>query len=155
MNPKIWGKYVWVSIHVIALGYPDKPSDEEKNNYKEYFMNLWKVLPCYKCSINYIRHLKELPIDGALVDNISLFKWTVDLHNIVNKETGKRQMPFEEALDIYTKLAQGNGNDPIFVSVPHGFDTMIVKGTYVLGFAFALFLVFWFFRTFKKSTKYS
>jgi hypothetical protein len=150
MNPKIWGKYVWVSIHVIALGYPDKPSDEDKKNYKEYFLNLWKVLPCYKCSINYLRHLEELPIDGVLADNISLFKWTVDLHNIVNKETGKRQMPFEEALEIYTKLVQGNGSDPIFVSVPQGFETMIVKGTYILGFTLAVLLVLWFFRSVKK-----
>lgn len=152
MNPKIWGKYVWVSIHIIALGYPDKPSNEDKKNYKEYFLNLWKVLPCYKCSINYLRHLEELPIDNALVDNMSLFKWTVDIHNIVNKETGKREMPFEEALELYIKLAQGNGNDPIFVTVPHGFDNMIVKGTYMLSFALALLLVFWFFRTIKKRT---
>jgi hypothetical protein len=149
MNPKIWGKYVWVSIHVIALGYPDKPSEEDKKHYKEYFMNLWKVLPCYKCSLNYLRHLKELPIDNALIDNTTLFKWTVDLHNIVNKETGKRQVPLEEALEMYTKLAQGSGQDPIFASVPQGFDNMIVKGTYIASFLIALGLVFWFFRTFK------
>jgi hypothetical protein len=147
MNPKIWGKYVWVSIHVIALGYPDKPSEEDKKHYKEYFLNLWKVLPCYKCSINYLRHLEELPIDNSLTDNTALFKWTVDLHNIVNKETGKRIVPYEEALEIYTRLAKGQ--DPNFVTVPQGFEPMIVKGTYVVGFVLALAVVYWFFRTFK------
>lgn len=148
MNPKVWGKYIWLSIHIIALGYPDKPSEQDKKNYKDYYTNLWKVLPCEKCSINYVRHLRELPIDENLTDTMSLFKWTVDLHNIVNKETGKRQLSFEEALEIYTKILQGK--DPMFVSVPQGMETVIVKGTYALGFIFCIALVFWFYRHFRR-----
>lgn len=150
MNPKIWGKYVWVCIHIIALGFPDKPSEIDKKNYKEYYTNLWKVLPCHKCSVNYQRHLVEMPIEAHLSNSMSLFKWTVDLHNIVNKDTGKRIVPFEEALDLYTKLAQGQ--DTTFVSVPQGVESIVVKGTYILSFILAITFVFWFFRSFRKRT---
>jgi hypothetical protein len=150
MNPKIWGKYVWLCIHIIALGYPDKPSETDKMNYKEYYQNIWKVLPCHKCSVNYRRHLVEMPIEAHLTNNMTLFKWTVDLHNIVNKETGKRIVPFEEALDLYTRLAQGQ--DTTFASVPQGVESIVVKGTYILSFILALTLVFWFFRSFRKRT---
>jgi hypothetical protein len=148
MQPKVWGKYVWVSIHIIALGYPDNPSDEDIMHYKEFYTNLWKVLPCYKCSVNYLRHLEELPIDEALKNNITLFKWTVDLHNIVNKELGKRIVPFEEAKEMYSRLARGE--DPNFVSVPNGFERIILNGTYLLSFLLSVGLIIWFFRSFKR-----
>ena len=33
MQPYIWGKYLWTSIHYISLGYPENPSKEEQNDY--------------------------------------------------------------------------------------------------------------------------
>ena len=86
MQPSVWGPHVWRSIHYIALGYPD---NADSMAYKEFFLNLWKVIPCLKCSINYKRHLEELPpIDQYLGSKDDLFKWTVALHNIVNLELG-------------------------------------------------------------------
>jgi predicted lipid-binding transport protein (Tim44 family) len=37
-----------------------------------------------------------------MYDKTSLFAWTVQLHNIVNKETGKREWTTEEARTFYT-----------------------------------------------------
>jgi Erv1 / Alr family len=123
MEPKVWGKYIWTSIHMIALGYPDKPTDEDKMNYKQFYINLWKVIPCYKCSVNYQKHLEELPIDAHLNDNMSLFKWTVDFHNIVNKELGKKEWTFEETLEKFRKIARGE--DEKFVSIDSKWDSLL------------------------------
>lgn len=123
MEPKVWGKYLWTSIHIIALGYPDNPTPDDKQNYKHFYVNLWKVIPCFKCGQNYQRHLDELPIDNSLTNNMSLFKWTVDLHNIVNKELGKRQWTQEEALEKFRKIARGE--DEKFVSVDAKWDKLI------------------------------
>lgn len=128
MEPSVWGKYIWTSIHFIALGYPDKPTQEDAHNYKQFYHDLWKVLPCYKCSVNYQRHLSELPIDPYLKDNMSLFEWTVKLHNIVNKELGKREWTLEEATQRFRNLAKG-GNDIGFVSIDHGWDKVIRYST--------------------------
>jgi hypothetical protein len=101
MQPEIWGPHLWRSIHYIALGYPQQPTPEDVQNYYILFFNLWKVIPCYKCSVNYKRHLDELPIDSFLSTRIKLFEWTVSLHNIVNKELGKKQISLDDAKELY------------------------------------------------------
>ena len=102
MLPTIWGKHLWFSIHFVALDYPDTPGPEHVQAYKDFYTNLWKVIPCFKCAVNYKRHLQELPIDGHLHSQEALFAWTVSLHNIVNRELGKPEMTLEEAKRKYT-----------------------------------------------------
>lgn len=107
MQPNVWGPHVWRSIHYIAIGYPEQPTDTQKVDYKEFFTNLWKVIPCQKCSVNYRRHLQELPpIDEFLGSRADLFKWTVGMHNIVNMELGKPQVSLEEAYKIHSTVQQ-------------------------------------------------
>ena len=101
MQPYIWGKYLWTSIHYISLGYPENPSKEEQNDYKEFFENLFRVIPCYTCSENYKDHLQKLPITPQVLQNTkSLFKWTVEVHNLVNKSLNKRLLSYEEAYQL-------------------------------------------------------
>jgi hypothetical protein len=57
MDPNVWGKHMWASIHFIALAYPDAPTEENKNTYYSFFTNLYKVLPCHKCR----EHLNYTP----------------------------------------------------------------------------------------------
>lgn len=103
MDPNIWGKHMWASIHFIALGYPDQPSESEKNNYKSFFENIYKVLPCNTCS----NHLKttlqtQLPLSvKSLSNKDNLFKWTVDLHNIVNTRLNKPTITLDKATLTY------------------------------------------------------
>lgn len=139
MEPKIWGKYVWTSIHILALGYPDKPTPEDMKNYKTFYTELWKVIPCYKCSINYKKHLDDLPIDKYLSDNMSLFRWTVDFHNIVNKELGKKEWSFEETLEKFRKIARGE--DEKFVSIDSKWDTLIWWSTLVIIAILFIFII--------------
>jgi hypothetical protein len=74
-----------------------KPTAENIEQYRQFFSNLWKVIPCEKCALNYKRHLEELPIE----DNGALFEWTVKLHNIVNRELGKNEMSLSAAKTMY------------------------------------------------------
>jgi hypothetical protein len=139
MEPKIWGKYVWTSIHILALGYPDKPTPEDMQNYKKFYTELWKVIPCYKCSINYKKHLADLPIDKYLTDNMSLFRWTVDFHNIVNKELGKKEWSFEETLEKFRKIARGE--DEKFVSIDSKWDNLIWWSTFIIIFILFIYVI--------------
>ena len=101
--PANWGPHLWKSIHYIALGFPVKPSAIDKANYKSFYMKLPDVLPCFSCAENYKRHLSEIPpIDEFLTSNTRLFEWTWRLHNIVNKELGKKRISLEAAIAMYT-----------------------------------------------------
>jgi len=106
MQPDLWGPKLWPSLHYIALGYPNNPTEDDVINYYEFYKNLWKVIPCAKCSLNYQRHLNELPIESYLSTKMKLFEWTVLVHNIVNKELGKKQLSVEDALNILIKNNQ-------------------------------------------------
>lgn len=97
-----WGPGAWKFLHSVALKYPDNPSDNDKNNYLLFFDNLQHVLPCPKCKENYKDHLKKFPLKESLEDNISLFKWTVDIHNEVNSMNNKKIYSYDEALQLYT-----------------------------------------------------
>lgn len=106
MNKNIWGKYFWKTMHITALSYPSNPSLTDKDTYKDFFSIIGDVLPCKKCSINYKRHLEEIPIFQYLENKQELFKWTILLHNIVNRELGKSQWNIEYAQMYYANLEE-------------------------------------------------
>ena len=100
MPPEMWGPYGWTFMGYVALGFPDDATLEDRIAYAQFFKNLWKVLPCKKCSDNYLRHLRELPpIEEFMGSGKQLFEWVWRVHNIVNKELGKPQITFVEALE--------------------------------------------------------
>jgi hypothetical protein len=103
-----WYHCTWSTIHHLALGYPEFPSPEEKTNYRAFFQALGPVLPCKKCSINYQRHLLELPIEPYLTNTNTLFEWTVKLHNIVNRENHKPEWTVEQARAHYLNQHKPN-----------------------------------------------
>ena len=120
MDPVKFGPCLWRSIHIIALGYPENPSEIDKQTYTNYYRDLWKIIPCLKCSLNYRRHWTELPIYSYLDSRHHLFEWTVLLHNIVNKELGKKQITLEEAYKIYN-------NDRIITSAPQNVSAIYIS----------------------------
>ena len=111
IGPDVWGPHGWKFIHMIALAYSPTPTAEQKQHYREFFTVLQYILPCSICANNYARHFTiELPFtDEVLANRDNLVKWTIDLHNLVNKETGKKPIPYEEALQlIYNNFEETN-----------------------------------------------
>ena len=113
MEPISWGRYGWGFIHNVALGYSETPTHSEKENYKLFFEIIGKVLPCERCRQHYNKELGLTPPDITSRD--SLFKWTVDIHNKVNKRLGKDTITYDEAYVIWlnkkdTELKINNEN---------------------------------------------
>ena len=103
MRPNIWGKYLWISIHFIAMEYPHNPTNEDKNNYKLFFEQLRHVIPCVTCANNYADHLVKYPLnDRVLKNRLNLFRWTIDMHNEVNKITHADTVSYDDATKIFT-----------------------------------------------------
>lgn len=98
MNPSVWGPPFWRFIHLAALAYPRRPDSDDIASYRQFFFALAKVIPCPVCANNYFEHLIELPIDPFLKTG-RLFEWTVEIHNMVNRENGKTVLSAEEALE--------------------------------------------------------
>ena len=103
MDPIVWGPKLWFFIHTIALNYPDNPTYQDITSYEEFFNNLKFTIPCDKCKLHYRQRLDKKPIRNFLTDSNTLFKYTIDLHNEVNKSLGKRIYSYDEVVEIYKK----------------------------------------------------
>lgn len=95
---------MWASIHLICIGAPESLDAAQQQAYRTFFNSLPDVIPCSVCSTHLRSNLKTLPVDNYLATNKDLFKWSVALHNLVNKQLHKPQMPDDFAYDVWKKI---------------------------------------------------
>jgi hypothetical protein len=84
MDTKFWGPSGWILLHSIAYNYPNKPTKEEQNIYKNFYLSLKYVLPCKYCRESITQYYEELPIDTYLKSTKKLTEWIYKIHNKVN-----------------------------------------------------------------------
>ena len=110
MEPKIWGPHAWQFLHSITLSYPDNPTIEDKNNYAQFFNSIQNILPCQNCKDHYTQNLQEFPVEQHLDNKESLFRWLVDIHNLVNVKNNKREYSYDEVTELYEKMYDKSKN---------------------------------------------
>jgi hypothetical protein len=105
----IWGKYIWQTMHYIALGYPDNPTNDKKEKYKQFYTLFKDVLPCSICTKHYEQILINYPLTDDIMNNKDkLIKWTIDIHNIVNESLHKKNISYDEASNVIYKYSNHN-----------------------------------------------
>lgn len=102
IKPDLWGPYYWKVFHLTAFGYPDNPTDADKDVYKNFYLNFAKVLPCDACSVSARTKMNLVIWDSVLVDRNSLIKWTYNFHDQVNIKLDKVSPTFEQFLTDFT-----------------------------------------------------
>ena len=106
--PSVWGPFFWHTIHIVALGYSKNPTYTDKKCAKEFYESLAFLLPCSICREHYKGYLQEKPISTFLDSRTDLIKWTIQIHNKVNKMLGKPEWTLEEVLSYYEKVGARN-----------------------------------------------
>jgi FAD-linked sulfhydryl oxidase len=101
ISPKVWGKEGWHFIHYVALNYPDKPTQEDKDTYMTFLNTIEHILPCPICGHHFKQNMIKHPPN--LKSQQDFFNWTVDMHNFVNAENGKKKLSYAQALSELTK----------------------------------------------------
>jgi len=105
MDPKIWGPPGWLFMHSITLVYPKKPSPQDKETYKNFFLNMGKVLPCPACRHNFKLHLLKYPLnDTVLLSRKNLIEWLINIHNEVNHLNKKDKFTYDYFLKKYNEI---------------------------------------------------
>jgi len=110
--PEVWGPFFWGMIHITALAYPKSPTYGDKKAAKDFFEALPFLLPCPICKEHLKKHLAKFPISPHLDRKDDLFKWTVMLHNEVNKSLNKPTFTELEAI-LYIKRLGERDSSPI------------------------------------------
>ena len=95
-DPRIWGMHGWKFLYSIADGYPDNPTEKDKNHYSTLFKMLEYTLPCKECRENFSLHIKETPIKNYLKSSYSLSEWVTIIHNKVNLMLGRKLIIHEK-----------------------------------------------------------
>ena len=87
----VWGPAQWHMLHTISFNYPTNPTQEQKNNYKNYILSLQNVLPCGACRKNLKNNLDNYPLTMEHMKNRYTFsKYIYNLHEIVNEMLKKK-----------------------------------------------------------------
>ena len=85
--PSKWGPHFWMTLHIACLGCQDaKVLVDFVEGYKE-------IIPCLSCR----EHFEQVLVENPVPEADDLFKWSVDVHNIVNKRLGKQEFSYEDA----------------------------------------------------------
>ena len=110
LEPKIWGPYAWFFLESCIIGYPDKPSEYEKDKFKQLFYLLKDIIPCSKCRINYNNHIIKYTLTDKILSNKdNLLRWLINIHNI----TSYKQYNLEQTLKYYNNIYSKKNNNNI------------------------------------------
>ena len=64
------------------------------------------MLPCGVYRDHYAKHIKAKPISTFLDKRADLFRWTIDIHNEVNRSLNKPQWTEQEVMAYYARLGR-------------------------------------------------
>jgi hypothetical protein len=103
MLTTVWGPSLWHYLHVMSFNYPNNPTIQEKQYYKNFVLNLQNVLPCKYCRINLKNNLKKNPLKMCHLKDRHAFSYYIyNLHEIVNKMLNKKSnLTFCQVRDRY------------------------------------------------------
>lgn len=120
--PHIWGGSAWKFLHIIALSYPNNPSSKDKENYKNFLLNLQNVLPCQKCCDHFRKNVSKYNINNYLSDPHKLFSWVVTIQNEVQKSLNK---PLYNELKLREKYYKQNDIANSIFNIPYKYKNII------------------------------
>jgi hypothetical protein len=105
-DPSVWGPHFWFFIHTLAYTYPEHPNAITKRKYYDVIQNMPLFIPIVDMGDKFAELLDKYPVSPYLDTRDSFVRWTVFIHNKLNKLLGKEELSFVEAYEKYTSEYQ-------------------------------------------------
>lgn len=85
------GRAGWTLLHTTAAYFPEKPSEDDKKHYFNFFAAIPYVYPCKHCAHDFEKYLNKSPPE--IESREKLCVWVCKMHNKVNQKLGKKVFP--------------------------------------------------------------
>lgn len=101
-DPVIFGPSFWFTLHNGAVSYPENPSAYVKAGMIQLIRNLPLLIPCKTpCREHFYDYVNRSDLNSAVASRENLFRFFVNIHNIVNSRYGKEIVTLAEAKEMY------------------------------------------------------
>ena len=107
--PSKWGPHFWMTLHIACLGCQDYKA------LTEFVEGYMYVIPCLSCR----EHFEQVLVENPVPEAGDFFKWSVDVHNIVNKRLGKPEFSYEDALANVAAVGPSSTAPPFDLKIEH------------------------------------
>lgn len=115
------GPHFWCMIHSIALNINGANKMCGKH-LRAFFESLEFLIPCSKCKFHYKLNLQLSPLtDDIISSKIKTTFWTIDIHNSVNIQNGKKQLSYEDAF-VEILLYPLMSHEPVMELLDENYD---------------------------------
>lgn len=101
LDPNVWGPHYWFFLHTLAYSYPDTPNEFTKRKYYDLIQNMPLFLPNPEIAKRFSQTLDKYPVTPYLDCRESFVRWTIYIHNYVNRTLEKPEWELLEALENY------------------------------------------------------
>ena len=102
IDPNLWGSPLWTFLHYLSLSYPENPTTDEQEIIYNFLASMQKIIPCEKCRNNFLKHLDSMEVE-VLTSRTNFVRWLFNIHNLVNKDTGKPNFSYDEFIKKYSQ----------------------------------------------------
>jgi len=91
MLTTVWGPSMWHFLHTMSFNYPVAPTQQQKQDYMNFILNLRNILPCKYCRMNLTNNLATRPLKMCHMASRDTFsRFVYELHETVNRMLGKK-----------------------------------------------------------------
>jgi hypothetical protein len=112
IDPNLWGPSLWNFLHYLSLAYPENPTTDEQEIVYNFLASTQKIIPCEKCRKNFLKHLDAMEVE-VLTSRTNFVRWLYNVHNLVNKDTGKPNFSYDEFIKKYSQEKEINQENKI------------------------------------------
>jgi hypothetical protein len=100
-DQSVWGPHYWFFLHTIAYTYPEIPNDVSKRKYYDLLINFPLFIPNEKMGMQFATLMDKYPFVPYLDKRDSLIRWVNFIHNKINIQLKKPEIPLLQSLDDY------------------------------------------------------
>lgn len=90
------GPHYWYSLHSVASEYPDRGSERDTEEFRQFVHYFISHFPCHDCKKHGLYYFHNNPPKGT--SRKEVFNWACKFHNYVNKHTNKKEIECDTLL---------------------------------------------------------